>query len=497
MTSYIDPTTQLPLNLGEIYSDRNLRILGQVRINPSNANQIDTLGLQIIGTPISGGAEVVNSITNGSYLLGVGASLWINLNRVSSATATAVIYAAGSQPLPQKNMLQVFYMPSSGTVIAFGSYLIQDTNYYSFGYAPKTWDAVVGNSGDASITHTDLQTAITYVASVAPSSGGWILVKKMCSVTTTISIPSGKPIKLFFQGYGTGLQASGSPSTGITFNNSGCQLIGLGQITGFTTGVNLNNQLNSRIEMAFSSNTTNINYGSLVGTQYNIQGSIGVDTRNWDAIVGINTDPSITHTDLQTAITYVAANAPSTGGWILVKKLCLVTSALSIPSGIPIKLQFQGYGTGLQASGAATGITFNNAGCQLVGLGQITGFTTGVNLNNQLNCRIEMYFSGNSTNINYGTLTGLQYEVEGSIGLAENSHIQTSTTDGILARWNNTSKRWEPINAIGGNTTMTVSSAGLITITTVGATITINGTTGALVSTGSIQGATVLGAVYQ
>lgn len=360
MTIYIDPNSELPQNLGEIYSDRNIRVVGQARINPASPTQIDTIGLQIICSPLAGGVEGISTVADGTKTLGsVGTSMWIKITRSGTSTVVPEFYAAGSQPKARRDYVQVFYMASAGTVIAYGSYIIEGPYYIRFGYGigQRVYDAIVGTAGDAAITHTDLQTAINDVASAVSSTGGWILVKKMCAVTTTITTPSGKPIKFYFQGYGTGLQASGSPGTGIQF----------GEI-----------------------------------------------------------------------------------------------------------------------------------GCQIVGFGQITGFTTGVDLNNKAGCRLEMVFSGNGTNVNFGTLTSNQINFQGSYGLTENSHIETATTAGILGRWNNTKKRWEPISSIGGKTTITVDDTGLVTIAiTGGATLTINSTTGQLTSTGIIQGATVIGAVYQ
>ena len=82
MTTYIDPTTELPQNLGEIYSDRNLRIVGQAKINTTNSNQIDTIGVQILCTPIGGGSEGISTLADGTYTLGIGGSLWMKITRV-------------------------------------------------------------------------------------------------------------------------------------------------------------------------------------------------------------------------------------------------------------------------------------------------------------------------------------------------------------------------------------------------------------------------------
>ena len=309
MTTYIDPTTELPQNLGEIYSDRNLRIVGQARINPLNSNQIDTLGIQVLCTPIGGGAEGISNITNGTYTLsGAGSSLWVKITRSGTATVTPEIYAAGAQPKSRRDYVQVFYQSSATQIVCINSFIYYGPLYTRLGYGlgQRIYDAIVGNAGDDHATHTDLQTAVND----APANG-WILVKKMCLVTTTITTAS-KSLKLVFQGTGTGLQASGA-TTGIIFSATGSQLVGLGTITGFTTyGVNLNNQTNCRIEMLFSGNTANINYGTLNGTQYNLEGSIGLTedahiqistshgtmarwhntTKRWEPITGITVDDS-------------------------------------------------------------------------------------------------------------------------------------------------------------------------------------------------------------
>lgn len=275
MTTYIDPTTELPQNLGELYSDRNIRIVGQARINPLNPNQIETLGVQVLCTPIGGGAESVSNITNGTYTLsGVGSSLWVKITRSGTATVSPEIYAAGTQPKSRRDYIQVFYQSAANQIVSVSSFLIYQGPLYTrlgYGVGQRVYDAIVGNSGDDHVTHTDLQTAITDTP-----DGGSILIKKMCLVTSTITT-SGKCIKFCFSGYGTGLQASGSPGTGISFGKIGCQLVGFGTISGFTVaGVDLNGFSKSRIEMVFSSNTTNINYGALTTADVNLEGSYGL-----------------------------------------------------------------------------------------------------------------------------------------------------------------------------------------------------------------------------
>jgi len=273
VTTYIDPTTELPQNLGELYSDKNIRIVGQARINPANANQIDTLGIQVLCTPIGGGAEGVSTIPNATYTLsGVGSSLWVKVTRSGTATVSPEIYAAGIQPKSRRDYIQVFYQTSSSQIVSVSSFLIYSGPLYTrlgYGVGQRVYDAIVGNSGDDHVTHTDLQSAITDTA-----DGGCILIKKMCLVTTTITT-SGKCIKFVFNGYGTGLQPSGA-TVGFSFGKIGCQLVGFGLISGFTTGVDLNSKTGCRIEMVFSGNTTNIAYGALTSGDINVQGSYGL-----------------------------------------------------------------------------------------------------------------------------------------------------------------------------------------------------------------------------
>lgn len=318
MTTYIDPTTELPQNLAEIYSDRNIRIVGQARINPSNPNQIDTVGVQVLCTPYTGGAEGVSTIPNATYTLsGAGSSLWCKITRSGTVTVAPEIYAAGAQPKSRKDYVQVFYQTSSSQIVSISSFLIYTGPLYTrlgYGVGQRVYDAIVGNAGDDHVTHTDLQTAINDCP-----TNGHILIRKLCITNATINIS--KSLKLQFQGYGTGIQpqAVGTPGTGVNITAAGVQLVGFG----------------------------------ILG------GAIG----------------------------------------------------------------FNSYA---------------------------------INLNSNANSRIEMVFSGNSNNINFGTLTAAQYNIEGSYGLTENSHITTSTTDGAVTRWNNTSKRWEPV------TNVTIDSSGNI-----------------------------------
>lgn len=399
MTTYIDPTTELPQNLGEIYSDRNIRIVGQARINPSNPNQIDTIGIQILCTPMAGGSEGVSSLADATYTLGgAGASLWMKITRSGTATVTPEIYAAGLQPKSRKDYVQVFYQTSSSQIVSISSFLVYPGPLYTrlgYGIGQRTYDAIVGDVGDSHATHTDLQAAINDVA-----TNSWILVKKMCLVATTITT-GGKSLKLQFRGFGTGLQASGA-TTGITFSASGCQLVGFGQITGFTVvGVNLNSQTGSRIEMVFSGNTANINSTGLNGTQYSFEGSYGL------------TETS--HIQTSTSHGTVARWNNTTKRWEPVTGVTINDLGNTISTGTIQALQLRG-----SLTGAGTSVYLTATGMSTL---QITHPSAGV-------ARIEVN-SGETLQIGDGTDTNISINGAGIVTI-NSTQASTSPTTGAL-----------------------------------------------------------------
>jgi len=264
MSYYIDPVTELPKDYGEIYSDKNIRITGVARLNSSNPNQVITEGVKVYCSPIDGGVQGVTLIPDGTYtLLGAGSSLWVKVRRLGGSTTVTPgngldIYSAGTQPKSRKDYIQIFYQVAAGDIIAAGDLLMSGQRIY---------DAIVGDPSFS--THSDLQTAINDVP-----DNSWILVRQMCSISTTITT-AGKCLKLVFSGCGTGLLASGA-ATGMQFDAPSCQLVGFGTISGFTTGLNLNSHTGARVEMVFSSNTLNIDFGTLTSEQINYHGSYGL-----------------------------------------------------------------------------------------------------------------------------------------------------------------------------------------------------------------------------
>lgn len=260
--TYIDPVTLLPHRLGEIYADRDIRVTGAARA-PSGA--LETLGLKIVVPALDGGiAETV--IPDGPW--SITESLWVQLRRLAGSSAGAAILDPTWRRAAE-GWVQLFYKdPISGTFYC-KNLAIADSDIYTrigFGLGQNVYDAIV--SDDDTATHSDLQPAINDVA-----EGGWILVKKIIPVATTVSVP--KKLNIIFQGSNAGL-ISGGATTGLRFSgtSAGSRLQGFGLIQGFSvTGIDLNGISGHRVEMVFASNTANITYGGILYNAINVQGS--------------------------------------------------------------------------------------------------------------------------------------------------------------------------------------------------------------------------------
>ena len=215
MTTYIDPTTGLPQNLGEIFSDRNIRVVGQARVNPSNANQIDLLNVQVICSPIAGGAEAISIIPNGTYALNVGASLWIKISRSGTNTATPTTYAAGSQPLGNKDYLQLVYQVASGQFVTAGNTFIPSNpstpSYITLGGQGQKLYFIVGSTPNADFS--DLWTAL---ASSQVVAGSRLLVVSNQTTSITRTIQGGLQLEC-----ASGITITSTLATGTAFTFNG------------------------------------------------------------------------------------------------------------------------------------------------------------------------------------------------------------------------------------------------------------------------------------
>ena len=83
--NYLDSTSFLPRRVGELYSDRSIKVVGQVRWWPTS-NSIETLGVRIYCTPTGGGANAVAVLPDGLYTMTTtDSSVWVRVNRASGS----------------------------------------------------------------------------------------------------------------------------------------------------------------------------------------------------------------------------------------------------------------------------------------------------------------------------------------------------------------------------------------------------------------------------
>lgn len=217
MSNYIDPVSYLSQNLGEIYSDKSLRLVGYAKVNLSNPNLIDTFGLKLICSPTGGGSEAITNIRDGAYLLlGEKSSLWVRILRNGEDTLDPVIYAAGAAPRPSRDYIQIFYRHSIG-MMGFGNqYIAQSVTWTNIGagIGQKTFDAIVSN--DPTGNYTSLWAAISDLAAVP---GARILVRNDQTISTATTI-SNSYLYIEF-GEGVKITSSVVSGTALTFSGTG------------------------------------------------------------------------------------------------------------------------------------------------------------------------------------------------------------------------------------------------------------------------------------
>ena len=275
--NYLDNTTLLPRRVGELYSDRNIRIVGQARYVPpdgSATQTIETLGVMIYCTPSGGGANCITKLPDtlpglGYSLAGASdSSIWVKINRTTTTqtlvrSTADILEAQTSQLTPQENYVQVFYRdavsalssPPGPNVVTLGNHLIGLSPAWTrigITRAGGIYDAVVdANASNPYATHTTIQQAINDVP-----TGGAIFVREGTYTITTSTAPaldpsaafawSGKTISIVGDGYGvnvvngsTLLRAFSITNTS-TGNSAGCgSVIRDIQFIGFPQFVNL------------------------------------------------------------------------------------------------------------------------------------------------------------------------------------------------------------------------------------------------------------------
>lgn len=212
--NYIDPTTWLPVYLGELYSNNNLRLMGSVRINPLNATQIDTLNLSMICSPLDGGNAAVANIPDGTYdLSDVGSTLWLEIPRTGTVTASPDPYVNGVQPRPRKNYVQIAYRSLNG-VVMFGGFLIQTTRFQVLGALQPAPYFIVG-----SVSNADFPTLWAALASPLIVQGSHIVVVSNQTMTTPQTLGSVDDIIIEFAPNVTLSSTVGFPDTSLTISN--------------------------------------------------------------------------------------------------------------------------------------------------------------------------------------------------------------------------------------------------------------------------------------
>ena len=150
--NYIDPITYLPKHYGEIYSDRNIKLVGKARLQSGN---LDLSDVSIICAPIDGGNAAITTIPNALYSMNIGDSIWVNLRRIAgSSSATPIIYPMGLQPKPQENLYQLGYKITATEVLT-QAFTISESSFYTilgYGKTVSQYTKIVGASGYPTLT---------------------------------------------------------------------------------------------------------------------------------------------------------------------------------------------------------------------------------------------------------------------------------------------------------------------------------------------------------
>jgi len=214
LNNILDPVTGLPLKFGEIFSDRNLKVVGSARWDAATGS-VQTRNLSLVLSPIDGGSPAVTVIPDSSYPLSANASVWVQVRR-TSGTSTVVLGSSlladiSSQEKPKQNWIQLFIRTANDEVVTFGNWLILGgTTWTKIGVttASGVYDSIVGPSDNPFATHTSIQGAIDDAA-----DGSRILVlqgvysietaQKADLSATSAFAWSGKTVTLEGEGFGT------------------------------------------------------------------------------------------------------------------------------------------------------------------------------------------------------------------------------------------------------------------------------------------------------
>lgn len=222
LNNVIDPVTGQPRKLGELFSDRNIRLVGEMRWD-SAVNKVDTRNMRIISTPNDGGSPAITVIPDGSYTLSAAnTSIWIELRRTAGTTTvvlgTSLIADVSSQQKPRPNWIQLFLRTSTNDIVTLGNWLVLSAPQWTKAGVTRgtsIYDAIVGNATNPFATHTTIQGAIDDALDgdrILVLSGEYNLSGPGNSVVdASASLSwSGKTLTLEGEGYNTVLRNTGS-----------------------------------------------------------------------------------------------------------------------------------------------------------------------------------------------------------------------------------------------------------------------------------------------
>ena len=257
---YLDSLTHLPRHLAELWSDRNIKMVGAATWN-STTNQVTTQNLRLICTPVNGGQAAVTTIPDGGYGLGGGdTAVWAGLRRTPGTTTLTygvdLLDNLAAQPYPQESMVQLFYRTAQDEILAFGGTLVGPGPAPTKigGTSAGIYDFVVGPLVNPITTHQSLQAAIaaavdgnrilvlegTYPAPATPSNPGVDPSAAFAWAGMTLTIEG--------CGYGTIITNPGNLARAFTIKStdgtangsqgSGSRLLSL-QLQGFNQSVQL------------------------------------------------------------------------------------------------------------------------------------------------------------------------------------------------------------------------------------------------------------------
>lgn len=257
--NYLDPNTYLPRHLGEIYSDRHIRLTGQATLTSGN---LVTTSFQIITTPAAGGGASVSLIPDNTYTLtNIGDSIWCTLNRSpGSSSVIPVVCAVGTMPKPSENLYMIGYKVSATEVITSSFIVVEGrTTFFGYGLPLGEYNKIVGN-----------QQQYATLVDASPTAGDRILVmnSEIYAGTATWSFSD---VYIEFLS-GVSFTFSSSVTDALTVSGSNNKVFGLNLLTSnaITNGLVINGMNNQFYNTTINAYFSSLNNGLYVSGSKNI-----------------------------------------------------------------------------------------------------------------------------------------------------------------------------------------------------------------------------------